>query len=78
MTLTLIRIYSVLENLSVTLTRKRIGWDPETEIASLLSFYDEETLKNALEASASAPAKPKRSRIKVKAYRAQQEAAKQN
>ena len=78
MTLTLIRIYSVLENLSVTLTRKRIGWDPETEIASILSFYDEETLKNALEASASAPAKPKRSRIKVKAYRAQLEAANQN
>lgn len=74
MVLTLIRIYAVLLNISVNLARKRIGWNPETEIASLLSFYDEETLENALNASASAPEKPKRTRIKVKAYRAMKEA----
>jgi hypothetical protein len=73
MVLTLIRIYAVLLNISVNLARKRIGWNPETEIASLLSFYDEETLEKALNASASAPEKPKRTRIKVKAYRAMKE-----
>ena len=76
MVLTLIRIYAVLQNLSVNLTRKKIGWDPEAEIAALLSFYDEETLEKALNASAKSPEKTKRSRIKVKTV--QEQMAKQN
>ncbi|MBR2768100.1 MAG: hypothetical protein IKD68_04135, partial [Solobacterium sp.] len=69
MTLALIRIYSVLENLSVNVTRKKLGWDPETEIAKLLSFYDEETLEKALNSPAALSEKTKRTRIKVQAYR---------
>ena len=69
MTLALIRIYSVLENLSVNVTRKKLGWDPETEIAKLLSFYDEETLEKALNSPAALSEKTKRTQIKVQAYR---------
>ena len=69
MTLALIRIYFVLENLSVDVSRKKPGWYPDNEIAKLLSFYDEETVEKALNSPAASSEKTKRTRIKVQAYR---------
>ena len=66
MCLPLIKIFAVLRDTSVALTRKALGWAPEELIPELLSFYDEETLPVVL----NSPFKKKkpRSRIKVRAY----------
>lgn len=76
--LTLIRIHAALTGNSVAQTRKSAGWASEETIAEMLNFYDEETLRKAMEAPL--VKKLPRTRYKVKTLakqRAQAEAAKQ-
>lgn len=71
MCVTLTKIFAVICDQSVTLTRKALAWDPEGMIPQLLSFYDEDNIPIVL----NAPFKEKapRSRVKVKKYREQKQ-----